>query len=424
MRRSGGEKTAPVYVTTSTTAAASKTDDEKDQDSDDVLDDYYGGGGNGGVGADADIEVIEVEYDDPLLSGGGYGRPRPSGRMYSASSSGGRPDAQPVYQDYDEARVRRSKESRPLAAAAVAGAALPSRVQEIQCTAVRDDYMRSPPAGAARKGLWPRAAVVAAGGDEGRFSSSGGGGGGPRDPYDRYDSRAPPLTLPLKLVLTRRGERFKGREFLYTRGSWDDAAFARHLQREYRSLKARQIGLLQKLTSYRVVAFVYFLQYHAYPARKFPYGHWRISDRKSVTRRCDQAARNAFMWKLQRLGKRGGGGGRKGAGREWTCRLDSLVELGAVVDIEVKEQFDTVKIYIGLLAAVLSSLAVGLAYGFATDRDFATGFSISSWMITAFGFVIAAIAAGEYIGLEKPAASLNTGVELSTGTYLDRELLN
>jgi len=121
--------------------------------------------------------------------------------------------------------------------------------------------------------------------------------------------------------------------------------------------------------------------------------------------------------------EKGKGCGR--VGRDWTCRLDSLIEPGAVVDIEVKEQFDTVKIYIGLLLAVLSSLAVGLAYGFATeDRDFATGFSISSWMITAFGFIIAAIAAGEYIGLEKPSASLNTGVELSAGTNLDRELLN
>jgi hypothetical protein len=180
---------------------------------------------------------------------------------------------------------------------------------------------------------------------------------------------------------------------------------------------------MQKLTNYRVIAFVYFLQYHAYPARKFPYGQWRISDRKSVTRRCDQPARDAFMWKLQRLGK-GGKDAGKGT-RDWTYRLDQVVELGAVVDIEIKEQFDTVKIYIGLLMAVLSSLAAGLAYGFATeDRDFATGFSISSWMITAFGFVLAAIAAGEYIGLEKPAASLNTGAELATGAYLERELFN
>jgi hypothetical protein len=419
---SSRRKTTPVYH-------VSAKSEEDDQNEDDVLDDYYygkgGGGRNDGNLSDEDYGEAEIHF---------YDRPPPPPHSQSAPyppRPGSRPDAAAAA-EY-EARVRmeersRYKTSRPTM---VAEGRMQTRVQEIKDTSLRMDFLRYPPAGAARKGLWPRAAVAA----------PGGGGSLPRPetgrrPVSSYDqsrlSRTQEsLTLPLKLVLTRRGERFKGREFQYTRGAWDDRAFAQHLLREYRSLKARQIGLLQKMTSYRVVSYVYFLQYHAYPAEKFPYGHWKISDRKSVTRRCDQTARNAFMWKVHRLGKGEMGmfSSQRGkdcprSGRDWVCRLDSLVELGAVVDIEVKEQFDTVKIYIGLMLAVLSSLGVGLAYGFATeDRDFSTGFSIASWMITAFGFIIAAIAAGEFIGLEKPSAALNTGEELTAGTYLDRELM-
>lgn len=78
---------------------------------------------------------------------------------------------------------------------------------------------------------------------------------------------------------------------------------------------------------------------------------------------------------------------------------------GAVVDLAVRETFDSTKIYVGLLLAVLLSLGTSLVYGFLMDRDFSTGFSIGSWILTAFGFFAAVVAAGEYLGLESPGGS-------------------
>lgn len=51
------------------------------------------------------------------------------------------------------------------------------------------------------------------------------------------------------------------------------------------------------------------------------------------------------------------------------------------------------------MAAVLS-LGVSLAYGFAMDKDFSTGFSIGSWLITAVGFIAALVSISEYAGQE------------------------
>lgn len=397
----------------------------EDQDSDNVLDDYYGGQEDDLMGGD---------------SGPDYGRPqtviyeerihRPETRMSGAAPVGAAPGSQAEM----EARYRREQEMRARLEleemkARMEKTKMSTRVQEVQQTARRPDYLREPPRGASQKGLWPRAAVVQKRRPE---------DGRPRRPgaseHPAYLGGDEVLTVSLKLMLTRRGERFRGRAFRYVRGTWSDDDFARALQREYRSLKTQKIGWLQKLTSYRCITFVYFLQYHAYPSRRYPDGFWRISARRPVTRRDDQPARSSFMYRLKRLVREGGPGLWSGRGsedrrrkpppREWVDRLDCLIEPGAVLDIEIKETFDTGKIYVGLLLAVLLSLGAALAYGFATpDRDFATGFSLASWMITAFGFFAAVVAAGEVLGLEKPSAIMQAGEELSADTKLTRDML-
>ncbi|KAF1980924.1 hypothetical protein K402DRAFT_399020 [Aulographum hederae CBS 113979] len=53
-----------------------------------------------------------------------------------------------------------------------------------------------------------------------------------------------------------------------------------------------------------------------------------------------------------------------------------------------------------LSVAIFLSLAVALVYGFLMDKDFATGFGIASWMVTSVGFLIAVVAAGQWLGLE------------------------
>lgn len=133
---------------------------------------------------------------------------------------------------------------------------------------------------------------------------------------------------------------------------------------------------------------------------------WMVADRVPITPLDDPDSRSIFMYQLRHPNAKNS---------HWANKLDSLILQGSVLDLEIKETFDSIKIYIGLLLAVLSSLAIALAYGFVMENDFSTGFSIASWIITAFGFLAAVIAASEYFGLEKPTATFQPVLDLEAG---------
>lgn len=216
-----------------------------------------------------------------------------------------------------------------------------------------------------------------------------------------------PLEAKPTLVVPRRGQRYRSRIFTYVQGKWDDEIFASEIKRHYRELKTRQIGPLQKLIAYKTIAFVYFLQLRCIDDGSGADNKWKVEMRKPITPFDDIESRNTFMYLLR----------HPPPGRKWTATLDEMIVPGAVVDLEIMEAFDSVMIYWGLFFAVLLSLASALAYGFAMDNDFGTGFSIASWILTAFGFFAAVIAAGEYFGLEKPT-SFQTGVGMEEGRAL------
>lgn len=188
-------------------------------------------------------------------------------------------------------------------------------------------------------------------------------------------------------------------------GSWDDEQFAWELKQQYASLKTTKVGFLPKIIAYKTIAFVYSLQYRCVDDGLV--GRWEIAKRKPIEPIDDTDSRNSFMYQLRYPPR----------GRDkWAATLDGLLLPGAVVDMEIMETFDSMKIYMGLLLAVLLSLVTALAYGFAMGNDFGTGFSIASWMLTAFGFFAAVIAAGEYFGLEKfTSFQVGAGMEAGRG---------
>ncbi|CAK3876407.1 Hypothetical predicted protein [Lecanosticta acicola] len=409
-----------------------KPSQDADQDSDDVLDDYYGG---------APITSMHIQ---PAMPGrplpefsGGESLYRPL-RMRSASRPSPYQSAQPhplphsrpsrmhpppnPFMEYDDGPPSPSAfgppPSRPLSRPPSMGFMSPpeTRLRFSSTPFYRQSYdnrpTRMPDTTTIRVapphhtgGLWDRAAVRQLPGV---------------------------LKLNLKLVLTRKGERYKGRPFSYETHSWDDVDFAHRLRKEYRSLKTEQIGLMQKATSYKTISFIYFLQYHAFQDPGYRSGRWEITDRVPIVPREDEKARSFFMYqfkrRVQKVSKLFSTLSDKKPpppkrSRDWIRRLEFLIEPGAVIDIEVKETFDSMKIYLGLLLAVLLSLGVALAYGLVKDNDFSTGFSIASWLLTAFGFFAAVVAAGEYLGLESPTATLSAAEELRPGR-ISRELLD
>ncbi|KAK5125343.1 hypothetical protein LTR85_000452 [Meristemomyces frigidus] len=236
------------------------------------------------------------------------------------------------------------------------------------------------------------------------------------------------LEARICLIVPRHGNRHRSHPFHYITGpktskpkgeesplgppTWDDARLAQELKRRYASLKTREIGIMQKVFAYKKIAYIYVLQSKCLRDAT-PHGHWEIVDTSAITSEEDGQGRDNFMYKMRYP---------RGTDRVWTQTIDNFIVRGAVIELEVVETFDGGKIYWLVLLAVLLSLGAGLGYGFAMGNDFGTGFSIASWILTAFGFFAAVIAAGEYFGLEKPT-SFQAGSDLEKGMVVPDEFL-
>ena len=173
----------------------------------------------------------------------------------------------------------------------------------------RDFIVRAPH----RTAIWDRAAV---------WNSK----------VDKYD-------ILLKLVLTRHGERYSGENFPYRSGTWTDIVFARKLNQQYRNLKTAKVGIVQKLTAYKKISFVYFVQFHAFPDVRYPRtGAWLRTARQPITFRDNAMTRNSFMNQLRRMCRKNSilyntltGTPSEHDERppiRWVSRLDGLIEAG------------------------------------------------------------------------------------------------
>jgi hypothetical protein len=164
--------------------------------------------------------------------------------------------------------------------------------------------------------------------------------------------------------------------------------FAEQLKSQYAGLKLSDVGLFQKIVAYKQIAYVHVLQ------RKYlrKQDKWIVVRSMPITDKSDKEGRDAFM-NLFRYPL---------DDSRWTATVDGLIVQGAMLHFEITESFDSSKINQGIFVAALVSLAVALAYGFAMDKDFSTGFSIASWLITAFGFIGALFTISEYAGQEPP----------------------
>jgi hypothetical protein len=210
----------------------------------------------------------------------------------------------------------------------------------------------------------------------------------------------------LSLVMARRGRRFKSKPFPYGIG-WTDKRFAKELKYQYAHLKRQDVGLFQRIVAYKQIAYVIVLQ-----ARysKFS-GKWVVAKSVPITTKGDKEGRNAFMYLLRHPRDE----------CRWTGTIDKLCKPGAILYLEIIETFDSSVIYAGILLAALLSLGVALAYGFTMDGDFSTGFSIASWLITAFGFFAALVSISEIAGMES-FTSFQTGVGIEEAEDVPKDL--
>lgn len=174
----------------------------------------------------------------------------------------------------------------------------------------RHDFMISAPH---RTAIWDRAAI---------WNSK----------VDQYD-------ILLRLVLTRHGERYSSENFPYRSGTWTDVVFARKLNQQYRSLKTAKVGIVQKLTAYKKISFVYFVQFHAFPDLRYSKaGAWLRTARQPITFRDNAMTRNSFMNQLQRMCKKNSILYSMFTGKpsdrderppiRWVSRLEDLIEPG------------------------------------------------------------------------------------------------
>ncbi|KAJ9613318.1 hypothetical protein H2200_003260 [Cladophialophora chaetospira] len=71
--------------------------------------------------------------------------------------------------------------------------------------------------------------------------------------------------------------------------------------------------------------------------------------------------------------------------------------------VELKETFDTSKIYILLAILIIISTGAGVLYA-VLKSDAGTGLSIASYILTCLSLILAVVAAGEWLGITKPDA--------------------
>jgi len=214
------------------------------------------------------------------------------------------------------------------------------------------------------------------------------------------------LSLKPTLVMTRRGRRFKSEPFEYEEG-WNDRQLAEELQYQYANLKLQDVGFFQKIVAYKQIAYVIMLQ--ARCLKEDP--KWVVAKSMPITTKGDKEGRNAFMYLLR----------HPRDDYRWTGTIEKLIKPGVILYLEIIETFDSAKVYVGILIAALLSLGVALAYGFTMDGDFSTGFSIASWMITAFGFFAALVSISEIAGLES-FTSFQTGVGMEEAEEVPKDL--
>ncbi|ERF68470.1 hypothetical protein EPUS_03788 [Endocarpon pusillum Z07020] len=69
--------------------------------------------------------------------------------------------------------------------------------------------------------------------------------------------------------------------------------------------------------------------------------------------------------------------------------------------VEIKETFDTSKIYVLLILLILVSAGAGTAYA-VVQSDPSTGVAIASFVLTSLTLILALVAAGQWLGLSKP----------------------
>jgi hypothetical protein len=235
-----------------------------------------------------------------------------------------------------------------------------------------DDYLSEPPGLNWAKGLWKHAAKAAA-------------------PWGDDSPEHTVLSLEPTLIMNPRGRRYMSEPFYYERG-WTDRQFAETLKYQYASLRLRDVGLAQKLVAYRQIRYVNVLQVRFSRRRR----KWMVAKVLPITNSSDKEARDAFMILLRYPPSHT---------YHLTGTVDELIEPGVMLHFEIIETLDTSKINPAIFISAFLSLGVALAYGFAMDGDFSTGFSIGSWFITAAGFIGALISISEYGGPETPTTS-------------------
>lgn len=339
----------------------------RQNDTENALNDFYGGTAN----------LDDTTQEPGQTSGESHFQ-----RRARSSRSWSRPGPQRVY-----------LLSRPEAGASADIADRPNARRKTAFARSRDEdepYLPEPPDGNWRSGEWRYAARLT-------------------EPWRPRGAPGPEhkvLCLRPTLVMTRRGRRFTSDPFEYEEG-WTDRRFAEELKSQYANLKLQDVGFLQKLVAYKQIAYVIVLQARFLDRHR----KWVVAKSVPITTKGDKEGRDAFMYLLR----------YPPDDHRWTGTVDRLIKPGVILYLEVIETFDSAKVYMGILLAALLSLGVALAYGFTMDGDFGTGFSIASWMVTAFGFFAALVSISEIAGLES-FTSFQTGVGMEEAEDVPKDL--
>jgi hypothetical protein len=211
------------------------------------------------------------------------------------------------------------------------------------------------------------------------------------------------LAAELTVIVARRATRYSSGTFYHEQGRWTDRQLAQVLKHLYKIIKLSQFGILPNFLDLRTISYVYVMRIIAQrqqqqrrrrrckpePHHKNQGRGWRLLDPTPITTKSGPEAREVSQNKLRHP---------PAFERVWCTTIDSCIAAGTVIDLELCESLNEMKLSWLLGLTVFLSLVVLVVYG--SMGDFGTGFSIGAWIFTACGtpatILAAIVAAGEH----------------------------
>ncbi|KIW18089.1 hypothetical protein PV08_02376 [Exophiala spinifera] len=210
-----------------------------------------------------------------------------------------------------------------------------------------------------------------------------------------------------RIISSRKRELYRTFRELYPHEYSSDVAHSsdvwlvNRLKEHYWTICRRGQRSIWDLTSMRTIGFAIFIRFERTVKRGHDPGNYFVTARAPAISAEGQEAVSHFVYMMRYPLQKS---------KMMLFLLDRMAgstkrgnDHNTFYAVEIKETFDTSKIYFLLAILILVSTAAGVVYS-VVKSDPGTGLSIASYILACLSLILAVVVAGEWLGLRKPDA--------------------